>query len=209
MALPILIDERVEMKQVTNHHSTDYEECIVSYLDILGFRSMLEKDAPGEIAGLLEVFHEESMPNESESTREANNKGEKSVVRVEILSDAIVRARTRGGPYQGVLLFWELYNLLQIQLACIVHGVAVRGAVTVGKLHLGDELRGPIFGPALVRAFEMESSEVVFPRIAVDEVVLTQLQTDPSIHREGYTYEQEIKFCDGLLAEDLSGLAVY
>ena len=52
----------------------------------------------------------------------------------------------------------------------------------------------------------MESSEVVFPRIAVDEIVLSRLRTDSSMHREGHTHEQEMKFYNDLLAEDLSGL---
>ena len=204
--LPILIDERIEEKHVTNHHGTGYEECIVSFLDILGFRSMLEEKAPEEIAEMLEVFRTASLPDGRESKREPDEKGEDSVVRVEILSDAIVRARTMEAKYQRGFLFCELHDLLQIQLTCVEYGVVVRGAVTVGNLHLGDNLRGPLFGPALVRAFEMESSEVVFPRIAVDEMVLSRLQTDSSMHRDGHTYEQERKFCDDILAEDLSGL---
>lgn len=191
---------------MTNHHSNEYEECLVSFLDILGFRSMLKNEAPGNIARFLEVIRKASMPDESESTREPNNKGEESVVQVEIVSDAIVRARTINANYQGGYLYWELLDLLHIQIACIAHGVAVRGAVTIGDLHLGDDLSGPVFGPALVRAYEMESDEVVFPRIAVDETVLSRLQTDPSLRRDEHTLEQEMEFCDELLAEDLSGL---
>ena len=167
---------------------------------------MLKKEAPGKIAKFLEVIRTASMPDESESTRELNKKGEESVVRVEIVSDAIVRARTMEAKYQGGYLFWELLDLLHIQITCIAHGVAVRGAVAIGNLHLGDDLSGPVFGPALVRAYDMESNEVVFPRIAVDEMVLSRLLTDSSLHKEGHTLEQEMKFCDDLLAEDLSGL---
>lgn len=191
---------------MTNHQSTGYEECIVSYLDILGFRDMLREEAPEKIAEVLEVIRTASSPDKRESTRKPSEIGEDSVVQVEILSDAIVRARTMEAKYQGGFLFWELLDLLHIQIACIAYGVAVRGAVTIGDLHLGDDLRGPVFGPALVRAFEMESSEVVFPRIAVDEMVLSRVQTDSSMHKEGHTHEQEMKFYDNLLAEDLSGL---
>ena len=130
---------------MTNHHSTGYEECIVSFLDILGFRNMLENENPGKIARFLEVFRKESIPDETESTREPNKIGEESVVQVEILSDAIVRARTMEAKYPGGYLFWELLDLLRIQIACIEHGVVVRGAVTVGNLYLGDDLRGPVF----------------------------------------------------------------
>ena len=185
---------------------TGYEECIVSFLDILGFRNMLGSAHPGEIAEALGTFRAASSPDGLEAKRAPEERGKNSVVRVEIVSDAIVRARTTKARYQGGYLFWELLDLLHIQIACIANGVTVRGAVTIGDLHLGADLHGPVFGPALVRAYEMESEEVVFPRIAVDEAVLDRLRSDPTMRREGHTLEQELEFYDKLLEEDASGL---
>ena len=183
-----------------------YEECIVSYLDILGFRSLLCTAQPAEIARIMRVFRKASSPNEAEAHRKSDEKGKESVVRVEILSDAIVRARTTEARYRGGFLYSELIDLFYTQIACIKNGVAVRGAVVIGGVHLGDDLRGPVFGPALVRAYEMESQEVMFPRIAVEETVLDRLRSDSSMRREGHTLEQEWAFIDYLLAEDQSGL---
>ena len=183
-----------------------YEECIVSFLDILGFRSMLESVPPEKIAQALATFRRASWPDGLEAERAPEERGEDSVVRVEIVSDAIVRARTTKARYQGGYLFSELLDLMHIQIVCIANGVTVRGAVTIGDLHLGADLRGPLFGRALVRAYEMESEEVVFPRIAVEEAVLDRLRNDPTMRREGHTLEEELEFYDGLLAEDPSGL---
>lgn len=185
---------------------TSYEECIVSFLDILGFRSMLDSAHPEKIARAIEAFRRASSADESETEREPHEIGKESVVRVETVSDAIVRARTMEARYQAGYLYWELLDLLHIQIACIANGVAVRGAVTIGDLHLGADLTGPVFGPALVRAFEMESQEVMFPRIAVEEAVLDRLRSDPKMRREGHTLEQELEYYDELLEEDSSGL---
>lgn len=183
-----------------------YEECIVSFLDILGFRNLLESAQPSEIANTLAIFPKASLPHEKESKRKPEQIGYESRVRVEIVSDAVVRARTMAARYRGGHLFWELLDLLHIQIACVANGIAVRGAVTVGALHLGDDLGGPVFGPALVRAYEMESKEVVFPRIAVDEAVLDRLRSDESMRRDGHSLEQELEYYNELLDEDQSGL---
>lgn len=185
---------------------TGYEECIVTYLDILGFRSMLESQTPREIAQTLEEFRWITKPSKLESKREPKEVGEESVVRVEIISDAIVRARTTKAMYQGGYLFWELLDLLHIQCSCINSGVIVRGALTIGELHLGDDLRGPVFGPALVKAYEMERDAVVYPRIVVETAVLDRLHNDPTMYDEGRTLDQELEHIDELLTEDHSGL---
>ena len=78
--------------------------------------------------------------------------------------------------------------------------------MTIGELHLGDALQGPVFGPALVKAYEIESKKVVYPRIALEEDVLDRLHGDPTMRREGHTLEQELEYFDVLLARDPSGL---
>jgi hypothetical protein len=48
-------------------------------------------------------------------------------------------------------------------------GYLVRGAVTVGKLY---HTKKHVVGPALVRAYELESKEAKYPRVIMDESVL-------------------------------------
>jgi hypothetical protein len=63
-------------------------------------------------------------------------------------------------------------------------GVIVRGGLTVGEAHLGLDGSGPIFGPAVARAYEIESEEAVYPRIVVDDAALNAHRDDPRLRTE-------------------------
>jgi hypothetical protein len=104
------------------------------------------------------------------------------------------------GPF-----IWELIDLLHIQIACIQHGILVRGATTIGQMHLGLQFEGPIFGPALVEAYEMEDKEVVYPRIVIMDEALDQHRHDRSLWNHGHTYEMESPHVEKLLKRDGAG----
>ena len=184
----------------------DYEECIVSFLDILGFRSLIDELSAGEIRQRLEIFRHFSTPDESEKTSKYYGQGIFSDPGHEVVSDAVVRARpirteVRDGP-----LAQELIDLLCIQMQCVEHGIAVRGAVVIDHLHLGPNLEGPFFGPGLVKAYEIETSEVIFPRICIEETAIELLKSDASLLKEGHTLEIELQIIEDFVRTDDSGL---
>ena len=51
-----------------------------------------------------------------------------------------------------------------LQNALIAEGFFVRGGLSLGSLHLSDHL---LFGPALVEAYDLESTAAVHPRIVL------------------------------------------
>lgn len=144
-----------------------YRDCIVTFFDILGFRNLLASRPPSEIAENLTIFRKVSG-------HDAPANGHRfavppAVSRVEIVSDAIVRITPNAiDPVTKMSeLFNELIVLKEIQIECLQRGLLLRGATTVGPMYVDPDPAGPVFGPALVEAFEMESREVIYPRIAV------------------------------------------
>lgn len=183
----------------------DYEVCLVTFFDVLGFRNLLNTRSGAEIRQLLSTFRRVS---DGDATRPIRSDEMRMIseVHAEIVSDAIVRTRTIETQYPTGPLVWELIDLLHIQIECVSSGIMVRGAMTIGPMHLGIGFDGPVFGPGLVQAFFMEEREVIFPRIAVHEDVIERHREDSSLWREGHSYEDEQRHLASLLCLDDSGL---
>lgn len=85
-------------------------------------------------------------------------------------SDTLVLA----DPIRDTLLPHEAMGGLAIQAAALqinlaIAGFFLRGAMTIGRVHLHD---GLLYGPALVEAYELEQARAVNPRIVLsDEAV--------------------------------------
>ncbi|GGG68992.1 hypothetical protein GCM10011415_15390 [Salipiger pallidus] len=183
-----------------------YERCVVTFLDILGFRSLLGRKSAEEIASDLVKFRKFTEGDEPHQPRRMKDYRLQSEVRAEIISDAIVRVRTTETQYQDGPFVWELLDLLHIQIDCIANGILIRGAMQIGDMHLGMSLEGPVFGQALVDAYLMEENDVVFPMIAVDQEVVRQHLKDERLWLEGHSARDEQDYADRLLAQDERGI---
>jgi len=183
-----------------------YEECIVTFLDILGFSALLNSRSASEIAEIMTTFRRLSKPEEYEPVTRSDEMRLNSEATAEIISDAIVRVRTTETQYSMGPLIWEIIDLLHIQIECIAKGILIRGATTIGPMNVGINMEGPIFGPALVDAYKMEDSQVVYPRIAFDEEILHRHRTDQNLRQDGNSYGDEKKHLDKLLRVDEAGL---
>ena len=185
---------------------SDYEQCIVTYIDVLGFRDLLDSKSAADIRQLLSVFRQEAKPFDTGLPSDPSRRRIMSEVRMEVVSDAVVRVRTIDSQYPDGALFRELLDLVFIQCACVQQGILVRGALTIDYVHVGDELDGPFFGPGLVRAYEMEGREAVYPRIIVEESVMERLANDDRLWKEGHSKSDEVAYVDHLLKTDEAGL---
>ena len=182
-----------------------YEECLVTFFDVLGFRNLLNSRSGLEIRQMLSTFRRVSEGDATRPTR-SDEMRMISEVHAEIVSDAIVRTRTIETQYHAGPLVWEIIDLLHIQIACVATGILVRGAMAIGPMHLGIDFSGPVFGPALVRAYLMEDREVIFPRIAIHETVIERHRQDRTLWREEHSFEDEQRHLDNLLRKDEAGL---
>lgn len=79
-------------------------------------------------------------------------------------------------------------------------GILIRGGITVGQV---ARSYGQLFGPGVVRAYELESKVARFPRVVVGEEVLDELSNNPRL----WVHDQETdtKAAKDLLRRDFDG----
>lgn len=135
-----------------------YTRSIVSYLDILGFRELVETKTAGELSRILRILAESVAPHPTD---------EPVSIQFTKFSDTVIRSMESASP---AYFIYELKSILRAQMALIPQGVMVRGAVTVGDI---VQSWGVVYGPAVVRAYELETGP---PRIIIDGEALTRLQ---------------------------------
>jgi hypothetical protein len=156
-----------------------YRRSIISYLDILGFRDLIESHSAGEISQILRILAESVEPN-------STFKSEK--IQFTKFSDTVIRSMAESKHYPQNFLF-ELRSVLHSQIALIPRGITVRGAVTIGEIVQSWKV---VYGPGVVRAYELESMKDSPPRIVIDTDALSSVR--PAIERENLTGE-----LDGLI----------
>lgn len=151
-----------------------YTRSIVSYLDILGFRQLIETRTAGEISRILRILAESVEPDpifKSERIQFTN------------FSDTVIRSMPETKHYPHNFIF-ELRSILHAQIALIPQGIPIRGAVTIGDI---VQSWGRVYGPAVVRAYELEGQKGAPPRIIVDDEALARLQ--PALEKENLDSE--------------------
>ena len=170
---------------------TDYdrgfERCVVTFIDILGYRNLLNTRRAEEIVGVVNALRgfaagdadDEVPPTRSDEWRLYTQSFSESV------SDAVVRVRTIDTQSQDGPFVHELIDLMHATIECINRGILIRGGMTIGPVHVGLDGRGPIFGNGMVRAYKIEEEEAVFPRIMIDDQALEAYLADDTLWQDG------------------------
>jgi hypothetical protein len=169
-------------------------ECVVSYVDALGFRERLNdmSTAIPVLKSFVQAFTQFSRKDDEP------NEGAEVIV----LSDGIVRARplTDYAPF-----FWELLALLHCTMDVIAHGYVVRGAVTLGTLYYDDSER-ILVSPALLRAYELETNVARYPRIVADPRLISAMWTNDKLREPTHSAVDEWEHASKLLRRADDGL---
>jgi hypothetical protein len=139
-----------------------YVSSVVSYLDILGFQGLIETKTAGELSQTLRVLAESTKPDKL-----FQSEG----VQFTRFSDTVIRSIPEGQDCIRRILS-ELRSILYAQIALIPRGIAIRGAVTVGRI---VQSWGIVYGPAVVRAYLLESRKGQPPRIVIDPEVVNRM----------------------------------
>jgi hypothetical protein len=157
---------------------------LIFYVDFLGVKAFLGVEAVDiarlnsftillhEIAALRGSFEIIEQPIES---------GRQFVLRPEIstFSDHIVLSyeidalKQLGGNefFSGLSSAEKLISSLAREALPL--GLLIRGGVTLGPLH---HKNGVVLGPAMVEAYDLESSMAIYPRVVVSQVLYSQLR---------------------------------
>lgn len=163
-----------------------YRKSVITFVDILGFKSLVNSKSYTEIQHILNTVLRFSGFDEEET-------GEGMEPKVIQFSDSIVRIRPLDSeinlkfPYG--LAFYEFLDLVHMQGELINQGICIRGGISIGDVHFEDET---IFGPGFVRAYELESNHAKYPRIVVDPDLLNVFSEDRRLLSSHNRWEDEI-----------------
>ncbi len=139
-------------------HSLEYEDRYVAFIDILGFKDMICKSEDNE-----EVFNVIiTALSKMKKMKERSYKREDDTSQIALFSDNIVISYLIETEEDECSI---IHDVMYLHISLLMKGIMVRGGITKGKLcHKGNF----VFGPALVRAHEMESKYAIYPRIIID-----------------------------------------
>lgn len=181
--------------------SIAYEDRLCLFLDILGFKAMIDETAKDpdksaktsyrpmtiqRVHGALSAINEAmrfALPGVGDLVNTTKT--------VTQFSDSIVvsyRMAERGA------VFDMLYDIYLLQISLIQRGISVRGAISSGKLFHDDAI---VFGPALVEAVELEKL-AMYPRVILSRELLAMGMVD--------SHGQSDHTIKSLVKEDLDGM---
>lgn len=149
-----------------------YENHLVAFLDILGFSNLCLKSENDQASydNLSEIYSIcEQIPHDFD------NRIGKTKIKTIIVSDSIMLTLKSEGelPSQN-----ECANFFlacgQVQFKLAEKGYWLRGGISFGKLHV-NESKKLLFGPAFIKAVNLEKNIAKYPRIIVDSIFINLL----------------------------------
>jgi hypothetical protein len=190
-------------KKAASADPPSYRKAIVTFIDILGFKEIVKTRPAAEIHEILSELADWSAGD----ARHIDDEGDVSIpvglAGAIAFSDNVVRVCPIDSDEGGHgALFHELLSLVHVQAKLAERGIFLRGGMTVDDVHMSS---GMVFGPGLVRAYELESSMAVYPRIVIDPVVIHALFENPAM-RGHDDVEEDLEYVDDLVRQGEDGL---
>lgn len=184
-----------------------YERCIVTFIDILGYRELLRTRQSWEIRDALDALRRFTRGDgdDEKRLRPSDEFRLYSQAFSESVSDAVVRVRTIETQSLDGPFLYELLDLVHAQVECVNRGMLIRGGLAIGPVHVGIDGKGPIFGEAMVRAYEIEQSEAVYPRIMIDDAAMAEFLQDPTLWQHGQFDENDAEMAGRYIAVSEDG----
>jgi hypothetical protein len=149
----------------------------VSFVDILGFRNLVASANAQEI---LEVLRGKNILELREFVTQPRADGELVVADsrrtiTHSFSDLVVNVTpmAKMKPWHRAFENFVTLGFRQFHLAC--SGIFVRGGITVGDIYSDDRM---LFGPALIRAYDLERRTAKWPVLAIDPLLVEAMRTD-------------------------------
>ncbi len=156
----------------------EFEEKYVLFIDVLGWSSA-QSEGSAELSKALSVAQALAEAFE-EGCKKVEETGHRATPRFELFSDSMIVTI----PYIEGEVYWPeevLFSICKrIATATLPHGFLVRGGITKGSIFHNAE-RNICFGPALIRAYELESRVAQFPRIVIDPDLVGFLEIHDNI----------------------------
>lgn len=169
-----------------------YRKHVVTFLDIMGFRNIVGMKTADEISEILDRTLASAAPPSSATESDTS---------MISFSDSIIRARPCAKDLPAAF-FHEAGELARAQWTLMNSGILVRGGITAGEVLMKP---GRAFGPAFIKAYDLESSWAKGPRILVDPEIVIAIR-DAAKKAGGENGRALIARARELLTQDADGL---
>lgn len=140
---------------------------VIAYIDVLGYKDLIESDTSQYNLifyrnALKWVYESLEQFSEYAVTNNIDLGGLKNEYEVRgFFDNFVIGYPVEGNPTKAVLE--KIFSLLaHVQLRMILDGYFLRGAISIGDLHLDDAI---VFGKGLLEAQEAEKNIACYPRI--------------------------------------------
>jgi hypothetical protein len=143
------------MKKHRSKTADAYEDRVVAFIDILGFKELVSKGKVSTILKAMEVIRKRVKLIENVTH---------SPLKTSQFSDSLILSALNDDD--GVVHIIHFVSLLASEL--FLNGIWCRGAIASGALHHDGSV---VFGQAFIDAIELERQLAVYPRILVTETV--------------------------------------
>ena len=146
-----------------------YEDRIVAFVDILGFRSLvgrlqsdpkLHRQLHGALSAIKSFKSIAGDPQTAQKELEAS-----------VFSDSIVIS---GATSELHAVIW---TCLGLQTRLLAFGVLTRGGISRGPTHHKEDV---LFGEGMIKAYDLESKAAIYPRVVVDPQLVSEF---PEVQR--------------------------
>jgi hypothetical protein len=144
--------------------SIPYENRVVAFVDILGFRALVSKLQSDPL--LHRRLHRALAAIKSVGLIAGDAQTAQGGLEASVFSDSIVIS---GGETQLLHVIWTCVGL-QARLLAI--GVLTRGGISRGLTHHKEDV---LYGEGMVRAFDLESRAAIYPRVVIDPALMSDI----------------------------------
>jgi hypothetical protein len=151
---------------------TQYQDCWLAYLDILGFGDMVaEAERAGRSAATITAITDclRSVLMEGRRSFRPHSRLVGRALSVRVFSDLVLLWEPAHEP---VSLLRMLADVPALVLEFHLRGFLLRGALVKGKHHDDGTV---VYSPALIEAHELERTKACSPRVLVSEAVVDAL----------------------------------
>lgn len=141
------------------------KQCAVAFIDVLGIKNKIESDSKWALYWMW-MFYKNIM-NEIKN----NNQ-----IKVRIFSDNILICEEIDEKNPEIAIYEVLSVIEKIEFEQFKMGALfLRGSFVVGNLHYSENF---VYGPALLKAYGLESKTAIYPRVIVDDSVLKNIKIE-------------------------------
>jgi hypothetical protein len=149
---------------MSNQSNPVYERRVLAFLDILGFRSLIEDGREAELLLILKRIQREFAEADVDPNR---------FVAETAFSDSFVvsmKVDESGFPATA-LVAYVIFHICGM----LSNGILVRGGIAVGDAY---HRNGIVFGPAMNEAYKIENELAIYPRVVLSDAVLEMLEKE-------------------------------